>query len=389
MKNNNTVNRLAIICGGTGGHFYPGLTIARAFQKDKNNKACLFIGGHKVGNQVVDAKKYGVDIKEVKSAKISKYPIKFIIFAIKLILGYIEGRKLLREFKPDAVLAMGSFTSVPISLSAPRMKIPLFLHDGNARIGKANIFLSRWAKLIMTAFPPVNHNLLRCNYIYTGMPLRPEIFNNKLSKQEAVEEINKKYNCSFHHNIATILVFGGSQGAATINNIIPKTIPTLKTEKIQIIHLTGENNSQTTMSLYQDITMIPKETNTSGNNMAHRPFDHNEIYNTQQKNLYNPIVGDARRKRVPDKYNYIVLESSNNMSLLYSVADLIICRSGGNTIAELAFFEKPAILIPYPLAPDLHQNDNAKFYAKSGPGEIIYNNECTEIKMKQLISMNH
>jgi UDP-N-acetylglucosamine--N-acetylmuramyl-(pentapeptide) pyrophosphoryl-undecaprenol N-acetylglucosamine transferase len=336
--NTNKIKRLAIICGGTGGHFYPGLTVARVFQKNNDCKACLFIGGHKVGNQVFDAKKYGIDVKEVKSARISKHPIKFIVFMLKFMQGYLRGKKLLKEFKPDAALAMGSFTSVPISLSAVKMRIPLFLHDGNAKIGRANIFLSRWAKLVMTAFPPVNYNLLKCRHICTGMPLRPEILNAKLNKQEALKRFNEKYSCSFTSEAFTILVFGGSQGAATINRVIPKTIPLLDVENLQVIHLIGKRNSKTAESLYQSSSI-----------------------------------------------NHLVLECCDKMTLLYSAADLVICRSGGSTIAELMFFEKPAILIPYPLAADLHQNDNANFYAKSGLAEIVFNKDCTETKMRQII----
>ena len=335
MKN---IKRLAIICGGTGGHFYPGLTIARAFQNNKDCKACLFIGGHKVGNQVFEAEKYGIEIKEVKSARISKNPIKLISFFIKILYGYFQGRKLLKEFEPDAVLGMGSFTSVPISLSAITIKTPLFLHDGNAKIGRANIFLSRWAKLIMTAFPPVNHNLLKCPYKCTGMPLRPEILNIKIDKQEAVKEINRKYRSSFTHANPIILIFGGSQGAATINKVIPKTIPLLDTKNIQVIHLIGKRDFKNALSLYQ-----------------------------------NSLI------------DHLILESCDQMALLYSAADLIICRSGGSTIAELIFFKKPAILIPYPLASDLHQNFNAAFYAESGLAEIVFNEECTAKKMKQVI----
>ena len=335
----NKFKRLAIICGGTGGHFYPGLTIARAFQTDTNNKACLFVGGHKAAtSQILSAKKYGVDIKEVESAKISKSPLKFILFVSKVMRGYLQGKKFLKEFKPDAVLAMGSFTSVPICLSAVRLRIPLFLHDGNAKVGRANLFLSRWAKLIMTAFPAINSDLLKCNNTYTGMPLRPEILNAGLTKDTAVKELNKEYNCPFKSDIPTILVFGGSQGAATINRVIPKTIPMLEVEKLQVIHLEGKGDGQTTKSLYEKTAA-----------------------------------------------NCIVLSGCDNMSLLYSVSDLVICRSGGSTIAELASFEKPAILIPYPFAAGLHQNDNADFYEKSGLADIVLNKDCNEAKMKQLI----
>ncbi len=335
----NNIRRLAIICGGTGGHFYPGLAIARVFQENKNFKACLFIGGHKVGNQACEAKKYGVDVEEVKSAKLSKNPIKFIVFLIKFFQGYLYGKKLLKKFKPDAVLAMGSFTSVPISISAVRTKIPLFLHDGNALIGRANIFLSRWAKLIMTAFDPVNSSSLKCPHIVTGMPIRPEILKCQCSREEAIIKLNHDFGSEFTPELKTVLVFGGSQGAATINKVIPEVLSTLDKGKIQIIHLTGKDDLHRIKKIYTD----------------------NSVKN-------------------------IVLKHCDKMALLYLSADLVICRSGGSTVSELIFFKKPAILIPYPLASDLHQNFNAEIYLKLGLGEIVNNAECNQRTLQHAIS---
>ena len=335
----NNIKRLGIICGGTGGHFYPGLTIAKAFQENETGKACLFVGGHVVGDQVSSAKKHGIDVKEVKSARISKHPIKLFIFGIRLVQGFLHGRRLLKEFKPDAVLAMGSFTSVPMSLAAVSRGIPLFLHDGNARVGRANIFLSKWAKLAMTAFPAVNQKSLKCGCTCVGMPLREEIIAGKLEKYDALEKLNKEYDCLFKHKGSTILIFGGSQGAGTINKVIPKTISTLESKNIQVIHLTGKGRSKETALSYKN-----------------------------------------------GGVNCLALESCNEMGLLYSAADFVICRSGGSTVSELAFFNKPAILIPYPFASDQHQNDNAEFYTKSGLGEVVLNDKCTEARMKPLIN---
>jgi len=334
-----SIRKLAIICGGTGGHFYPGLTIARKFNSIQDQQVCLYIGGHKVGNQKKEAAQFRISIKEVKSARISKHPIKLILFFCSLVKGFIQGRKFLKEFNPDAVLAMGSFTSIPISLAAINLKIPLFLHDGNAKVGRANIFLSKWAKCIMTAFPPENKNLLKCKHILTGMPLRPEISKCQLNKDEAIRKLNEEYNGCMDPNFQTILVFGGSQGAATINRVIPETIPLLNHKCIQIIHLTGK----------VDLDTIQKK------------YSENSI-------------------------NHLVLPYSDKMSWLYSAADLIICRSGGSTISELIFFKKPAILIPYPLASDLHQNANAEVYLQSGIAEIVENPECTKNRMQKIIS---
>ncbi len=329
---------LAIICGGTGGHFYPGLTIARAFHERDNCKVIMFIGGHKINTQIKDAEKFKIHIEEVDSARISKNPLKLVKFITKFLQGYFKGRKLLKKNQPDAILGMGSFTSLTVALAAKSLKIPLFLHDGNARVGRANIFLSKWSEVVMTAFPPVNSNLIKCDYCYTGMPIRPELTAFCKDKVKDFELFNGKYNCRFNSEVRTILIFGGSQGAATINRVLPKTVSKLSIKNLQVIHLIG-------------------------------------------KNSLNSVHEEYRKSQL----EYLVLAYCDDMALLYSIADIVVCRSGGSTIAELLFYEKPAILIPYPLAADLHQNDNAEFYKKTGLAEIVLNSECNVEKMKLVI----
>ena len=173
------LKRLAIICGGTGGHFYPGLSVARAL-KAQGGEPRLFIGGHKVGDQRKTAESHGVTALEIPSARLPKNPFAALSFIVKVSSGFLESRRRLREFKPDAVLGMGSFTSVPMALAAAAGSVPLFLHDGNARVGKANRFLSRFARLTMTAFPAVNPEAVRSPCVCAGMPLRPELVQNEI-----------------------------------------------------------------------------------------------------------------------------------------------------------------------------------------------------------------
>lgn len=331
----NKLNNLVILCGGTGGHFFPGLTIARQLKKTEEKKCYLIIGGHKdkFASQKNEAEKYGINVCIINSLKLSKNPIKMTIFFIYLFIGFLKARKLLKKIKPDAVLGMGSFTSAPVSFAAISLGIPLFLHDGNARIGKANLFFSRWARITMSAFPAVNKDQLKCEYKPVGMPLRPEIINGTLTKEMAITQINKKFNVHFNNEIPTILIFGGSQGAATINRILPQALNQLQ-DKIQAIHIIG--------------TIEDKDS-------------------------------------IKNQSNVLTIESSNEMNMLYSAADLVISRSGGSTVAELIYFNKSAILIPYPLAPDLHQNDNAEYCKKKINAEIVLNKNCTPEIIKNLI----
>ena len=322
--------RLAIICGGTGGHFFPGLTIARAVGA-AGGEARLFIEGGRAGNQKELAAKVGVLAVDTISARLPRGPTELIPFAIQFCRGYFGARAFLSEFKPDAVLGMGSFTSAPMCFAAISLKIPVFLHDGNARVGKANRFFSRWARQVMTAFPAANGDRLLCPHRCVGMPLRPELLSGKTGKEEAVAILNSAYEQDFSAKRPFFLVFGGSQGAATINRVIPEALGSLGHDELQVAHLAGKGN-----------------------------------------------VAEASKIYAAAGVKHLVLESSDQMAAFYSAADLVFCRSGGGTVSELAYFGKRALLVPFPFAAEKHQDDNAAFYAASGAAVVVQNDVCDQ-----------
>jgi UDP-N-acetylglucosamine--N-acetylmuramyl-(pentapeptide) pyrophosphoryl-undecaprenol N-acetylglucosamine transferase len=381
-------SKLIIMCGGTGGHFYPGLSVARAF-KLKGGACKLFLIGKHSENQLQIAKEF-----DVKSEILPKLPIPLGLFGkikyvISLKLRIFQALKLLRKENPDFVLGMGSFTSVPAIIAAKLCSIPIFLHDGNSYIGKANLAMSRFALKIALAFPPQNSQKLKTDYIITGMPLREEIhpdyvagkFNptseeNRLSGggiKEFIKSFNSQFCREFKEESKTILIFGGSQGARTFNSTIPKAIrilnqdyqrkqrgmnrdieearllpikPTGRIEKLmnnesgmgcnlQIIHICGAGNSVEVKARYND----------------------NDTY----------IIEESKQ---------LIIDGTEDMGLLYSMADLVICRAGGSTIAELALYGKSAILVPYPYATNDHQRINGEYYTAAGNSIIINDTDC-------------
>lgn len=324
------LKKLIILCGGTGGHFFPGLSVARLFI-EKGGKVGLITGKYKVSYKERYSTLYGIEIFEINSDRISKNPFKMLMFFLKFILGFFQSIQIYLKEKPDAVLAMGSYTSIPSGIAAILMRIPLFLHDGNSVIGRANLFLLRWAKLLMTAFPPVNRGIDFAKIFVSGMPLRPELVNSSISgKREALELFNSTFNKTFSSEKPIILVFGGSLGARTINSVVPEAIKLCNNKELQAIHLTGSGNSEQVSEVYKNA-----------------------------------------------KVDFLVLEKFDDMALLYLVSDLVICRSGGSTVAELEFFNKQAILIPYPYASENHQFYNALYYAGKGRAEVIEDKNCT------------
>ena len=224
---------------------------------------------------------------------------------------------------------MGSFTSFPAALTAKLNKIPLFLHDGNARIGRANRFISRWCNFLGTAFPAVNQQECKCPVHCTGMPLRPELKSSDLSKNDTITQINAKYESTLKPETATILIVGGSLGAATLNDVFPRACLDIAPESLQIIHLTGNYKPE-------QVSQIYKET----------------------------------------KITALALASSSDMELFYQAADAVICRAGGSTVAELALFGKYAVLIPFPYAAEKHQDDNAQYLVQTGGAQMRDNADC-------------
>ena len=327
------VDYLVITCGGTGGHFFPGLSIARE-QMRRGGKVLLLLSGKNSVAQSAIAQEYDIPcevLKNMPSPSI-KHPLNCWRFVTGLIAGFCKARKILKQERPQAVLGMGSFASLPVAWAAKSLRLPIFLHDGNARIGKANRFLSRYAKVLATAFPTVNSNKVRCKCVVSGMPIRPELKQNTLSKVEAVKTLNGKFESSLEADYFTVLLFGGSQGARKLNNVFGEAMNRLaeKYSNVQLIHLSGSGEFNTMAAFHAE-----------------------------------------------EKYPVLLLASLSEMHLAYSAADLVIARSGGSSVAEINAFGKYALVVPYPFAAELHQDDNANYLKTLGAAEIIKNDALT------------
>ena len=321
---------LVITCGGTGGHFYPGLSIART-QQARGKKVLLLLSGKNSVEQKAIAEKFNIPcltLPNMPSPGIRR-PMNCLKFVKGLLSGWIKAKRILRKEKPSAVLGMGSFASLPVIWAAKSLRLPIFLHDGNARIGKANRFLSRYAKVLATAFPAVNADKVHCKYVVSNMPIRPELKQTTVSKAEAVTALNGKFKSSLVDEYFTVLLFGGSQGARKLNNVFGKAIKELaaKHKNIQLIHLTGAGE-------FDAVTKFHGE---------------------------------------PD-FPLLLLPTLAEMHWAFQAADLVICRSGGSTVAELNAFGKYAVVVPYPFAAELHQDDNADYLVSLNAAERV--NDC-------------
>lgn len=332
--------KLVISCGGTGGHFFPGLATARELNR-LGGEALLLLSGMNSVKQQETAAAFGVRAVVLPPMPSpGRNPLKVFRFLAGLVKGMFQSSREIAAFRPDAALGMGSFASLPVLLAAWRAKVPIYLHDGNARIGRANRYLSRIAVFLGTAFPAVNADRVHCPVECTGMPLRRELLEAaSWTREAALAELNRRHGSLLLSDLRTILIFGGSQGAATLNEQVPQAIFSLGSNDFQVIHLTGPKN-----------------------------FEH------------------AKRNYEKAPFPVLVLPGSDAMEILYSAADLVISRSGGSTAAELLLFGKSALLVPYPYAAENHQWDNARYLVKCGAAQAIDNADCSTTRVAQWLT---
>jgi UDP-N-acetylglucosamine--N-acetylmuramyl-(pentapeptide) pyrophosphoryl-undecaprenol N-acetylglucosamine transferase len=332
---------VVVLCGGTGGHFHPGLSVALEIKR-RGGAVSLFLAGKHAEEQIAKAAEKGIDSEFMGSVPAPVGLLGKIRFLLHFALSFPRAWTRLGRLKPEVVLGMGGFTSIPAALAAKARGIPLYLHDGNARVGKANLALSRFARKTLIAFEPVNAERLKSPWEVVGMPLRPEIAESKFkdaSRDELVEALNAEFDADFAPEKPIVLVFGGSQGAATINSTVPKVLGKLGTGDIQVVHLTGAGKLDATAAEYADA-----------------PFSR------------------------------VLREFSDRMDLLLPVADLVVSRSGGSTVAELDFFAEYAVLIPLPTAADNHQEDNAKVRERAGAAAVLIESPGLELELERVFA---
>lgn len=323
--------RVLITAGGTGGHLYPAQALAQQLIKTEHSPDILFAAGGLATNRFFDRSSFL--FREISCSTLSKNPFKFLKNSLRILNGVRQSLKIIRQYKPDIVVGFGSFYTIPVLIASKIYNIPFVLHEANSVPGKANRWFAPYAAFIGVHFPfTATH--LKGQVVEVGLPLR-ETYQQQINKDKALEYYNLSKD-SF-----TLLVFGGSQGATAINQLIEEALPYLNGLKIQFIHLVGQK-------------------------------DNLEYINA----LYKKYLFSAAVK---------VFEPQ--MQFAWKSADLFLGRSGASTVGEAIEVEVPGILIPYPHATEDHQNKNAEFFVQTVQGGIKLNQEdltgqrlATEIK---------
>jgi UDP-N-acetylglucosamine--N-acetylmuramyl-(pentapeptide) pyrophosphoryl-undecaprenol N-acetylglucosamine transferase len=312
---------ILIMAGGTGGHIMPGLSVADCLKAEGWRVVWM---GNPAGMEarLVPAQGYEMSWVHFRALR-GKGFLRKLLLPISLLQAFSQARKEIRRIQPDVVLGMGGYITFPGGMVAAMMGIPLVLHEQNSVAGLANRVLARFARRVLCGFP----DTLRQGQ-WIGNPVRAEI--------AALPSPAVRY--AQRHGPLKVLVLGGSLGATVLNETVPQALALLKeNERPQVTHQAGEKHMQALMLAYQREDIAAKLV---------------------------PFIED--------------------MAAAYAEADLVICRAGALTIAELAAAGVASVLVPFLHAVDDHQTSNAHFLCSAGAAILLPQNELTPDRLADL-----
>ncbi len=298
-----------IMAGGTGGHVFPALAVARVLE----GRSCrvVWLGTHRgIEARLVPAA--GIDIEWVRVSGLrGKGAASWLMAPLRLAEALADSIGAVRRIRPDVVLGLGGFVSGPGGVAARLMGRPLVIHEQNAVAGLTNRILARLARTVAEAFPGAFRRSVGA--VPVGNPVRPEI--------EAIGNAP----AAGPHSPRHLLVFGGSQGAAAINRVVPAALALLPpSARPSVLHQTGRDRRDAVVAAYAALG----------------------------------VDADVR-------------EFIDDMADAYRWADIAVARSGALTVAELAAAGTPALLVPFPAAVDDHQTANARFLTDRGAAVLM------------------
>jgi UDP-N-acetylglucosamine--N-acetylmuramyl-(pentapeptide) pyrophosphoryl-undecaprenol N-acetylglucosamine transferase len=310
------VRPVLIMAGGTGGHVFPALAVADELRARGVPVVWL---GTKAGieSRLVPQAGYPIEWMSITGLR-GKNTLTLLLAPVRIVMACWQALRVLLRRRPCAVLGMGGFASGPGGLMAWLIRKPLLVHEQNAIAGMTNKILSRFASVVLQAFPGVFKNAKT-----TGNPVRQSICElTAPSERFAQRDVKNKLR---------LLVIGGSLGAVKLNEIIPQSLATIAVaDRPEVIHQTGVKNIDAARDLYRSTDV------------------------------------DAKVEAFID-----------DMPAAYEWADLVICRSGAMTVFELAAAGVASVLVPYPYAVDDHQTGNARYLESAGAAIVRQQDELT------------
>jgi UDP-N-acetylglucosamine--N-acetylmuramyl-(pentapeptide) pyrophosphoryl-undecaprenol N-acetylglucosamine transferase len=310
---------MLIAGGGTGGHVFPGVALAEEVVTRHPDNDVVFVGTSRgLEARVVPAVGFPIELIDVRGLK-GKGFLRMLAHALLLPRAFLQCWRILLRWNPDIVVGVGGYASGPVVLAAWVLRIPTAVQEQNAVAGFTNRVLGRFVQAAFTAFPETGRYFRRPKVYQLGNPIRRELLDNYIQPSQA-------------HDKLRLLVFGGSQGAHALNMRVIEALPHLADlrDRIEVVHQTGARDREAVEKGYRACGFAP----------------------------------DVR-------------EFITDMSDAYARSDLVVCRAGATTLAELTVCKKASILVPFPAAADNHQVMNAKSLVDAGAAVMIEERDLT------------
>ena len=309
--------KIIIAGGGTGGHIFPAIAIANALRKEDKTIALLFVGAKgKMEMEKVPQAGYAIEGLDIAGFNRSSL-IKNIGLPFKLMKSFLQVRKIVSQFKPDAVIGVGGYSSFPVLRYAQQKGIATFIHEANSFAGKTNILLAKRATKIFTGSDGMEKFFPAEKVLVTGNPVRDVIVNSSISKEEALRFFG------LNPQKKTILITGGSLGAKSINEAIAAHIAEFEKNNLQLIWQTGK------------------------------------------------LFADKAKQLTRGKDNIWTNDFIGSMENAFAAADVVISRSGAMSVAELCVVKQAVIFVPFPFAAEDHQTVNATRLAEQQAALVV------------------
>ena len=327
--------KVIISGGGSGGHIFPALAIAKSLEQKVPNVELLFVGAiNKMEMEKIP--NAGYNIKGLWISGIQRRLTYLnLIFPFKLIHSLISSIIIINRFKPDLVIGTGGFASGPLLYIAAKNNLPTIIQEQNSYAGITNKLLSKYVKKVCVAYHKMDKFFPKDKIVFTGNPIRESIVNYQAIKDISIKMLN------LNSNQSTVLVIGGSLGARTINVSILNGLDVFKSNKLNLIWQTGKEFSD-------KASFAVKKINTKG----------------------------------ITTYSFI-----KEIDLAYKAADIIISRAGAIAISELCSIGKPVILIPSPNVAENHQFKNAQSLVNKNAALLVNDADSNDKLVDSIISL--
>ncbi len=318
-----------IACGGTGGHLFPGIAVAEVL-RERGHEVLLFVSEKEIDSLALSTRSQFRFEKLPTIGLPSIYSPAIFGFVRRFTESFSRCRSIYQKFNPQVVLGMGGFTSTAPIMAGRLRGISTLIHESNAVPGRANRLAAKMVRAVLLGFKECAAFFPKVRTELTGTPIRTEL--KRLDRQSA------RLKLGLQPDVTTMLVMGGSQGASGINQAIIKSLPLLSEAALQVIHLSGSRDERL-------------------------------------------VAENYRRERIPA----FVAAFHHHMEEAYSAADFAVARAGAASLAEIASFELPSILIPFPYAADDHQTRNAEIFARAGAAFVLKESELSPELLNQKI----